>query len=240
MDLCSVVDTRACLVCHGALHSLLVKQVGIGVKMHSGWGVLVGITHNAEVVDRRRIQVISADVNASHSGNQPYHYAAEVGALKGEKYLKEYVAETDRLAREEILRTHTELRHGGYEIVAAGLLLASGRKLPELPQILTSHPLIHTAEGELFRETIRRACETYGIPVLGLRERELEDSARKVLGASYSEIVRLIAAAGKSLGPPWVADHKGAALAALVALSTFDSGALKAQKQRGFGRSRLS
>ena len=40
-----------------------------------------------------------------------------------------------------------------------------------------------------------------------------------LLGASSSEVLRKIALAGKSLGPPWTSDHKSAALAACVTLS---------------------
>jgi hypothetical protein len=39
-------------------------------------------------------------------------------------------------------------------VVRAGILFRSGRSLPRLPAILRSHALIHTAEGEFFREVL--------------------------------------------------------------------------------------
>ena len=103
--------------------------------------------------------------------------------------------------------------------VAAAVLLASGRKLPPLPQILAAHPLIHTAEGELFRDTIRRACELLNIPAMGIPERDIERQAKEVFAAATPRIIGQLAKAGKALGPPWNADHKCAALAACIALN---------------------
>jgi hypothetical protein len=53
------------------------------------------------------------------------------------------------------------------------MLLASGRGLPTLPNILASRALVHTAEGQFFRRVVREACERCRIPVVGFREREL-------------------------------------------------------------------
>ena len=47
--------------------------------------------------------------------------------------------------------------------IAAFGVLASGRTLPALEQILASHPMVHTAEGEFFRKAIREACREIGI-----------------------------------------------------------------------------
>jgi hypothetical protein len=206
------------LIAATRIHSPAMQRAAIGVRMHSGWGVLVAATPSAEIIERRRIDVISDNMKARQRGNQPYHRAAELGAVKAEKYLAEYTAETERLAYDAIGKTIAEMKRRGYEITAAALLLGSGHKLPPVPQILASHPLIHTAEGELFRETIRCACESLGVPVLRLPERELADRAKEVLGPYSSTALRKIAIAGRSLGPPWTADHKAAALGACIAL----------------------
>jgi hypothetical protein len=196
-----------------------MERAALGVRMHSGWGVLVAVTESRDIIERRRLDVITDDMRAKRRGNQPYHRAEELGLQEAEKYLAEYTAESDRLAREALSNTVTELKSRGYEIVAVALLLSARRKLPPLPQILASHPLIHTAEGELFRQTILCSCESLTIPVFGLTERELEICAKVSLGASSSRVLRKIALAGKSLGPPWTGDHKSAALAAYVALN---------------------
>jgi hypothetical protein len=97
----------------------------------------------------------------------------------------------------------------GCEIACAAVLLASGRPLPSLPNILASHALIHTAEGEFFRQIVRQACERLGIRVTGIRERDLAECS-----ALQVEIAKL----GKIVGPPWTQDQKTAALAAMLVL----------------------
>jgi len=127
--------------------------------------VLVAVTGAVNIIERRRVDVITNEMHAKHRGNQPYHRAKELGLPEAKKYLVEYTAESDRLAREAISNTIADLESRGYEIIAVALLLSGGRKLRPLPQILASHPLIHTAEGELFRQTIRRSCESLAILV---------------------------------------------------------------------------
>jgi hypothetical protein len=194
-----------------------MKSAALGIRMHSGWGILVAVTDAAEILERRRISVIRNDMTG---GKQPYHHAERLGLPAAEKYLASYICECDCLAREDIQRTVSALHSRGYRVAKAALLLASGRRLPSLSQILAAHPLIHSAEGELFRETVRQACESLTIPVLGYKERELEAEAIHLLGDSFPRVVRQFAAAGKSVGPPWTADHKSAALGGYLALTT--------------------
>jgi hypothetical protein len=58
-----------------------------------------------------------------------------------------------------------DLAEGGFKIVRSALLLTSGRALPELKKILASHALIHSADGELFRDSLRAACGVCDVPV---------------------------------------------------------------------------
>ena len=97
--------------------------------------------------------------------------------------------------------------------------MAAGRPLPALADILSSHALIHTAEGEFFRRCLREACEGQGIAVTGIRERDLDARANAVFGAAAARTQQRIAALGRSLGPPWTQDQKIAALAAWILLA---------------------
>ncbi|HEY2352291.1 MAG TPA: hypothetical protein VGH83_07250 [Candidatus Acidoferrum sp.] len=97
--------------------------------------------------------------------------------------------------------------------------MASGRALPDLSHILNSHPLIHTAEGEFFRAVFCKACGRLGLPVLGFRERDLPQCLRSAFGEEVPRLRRRISTMGRSIGPPWTADHKAAAMGALIALS---------------------
>jgi hypothetical protein len=112
-----------------------------------------------------------------------------------------------------------ELRARGHEAVAGGLLLAGGRPLPGLRDVLASHALIHAAEGELFRDALRRASHRCGLRVAEVRERELEQRAARSLRRPVAELGRRLAEWGRALGPPWTLDEKRAALVAWLALA---------------------
>src|SRR5437588_8692270 len=174
-----------------------MKRATLGIRMHSGWGILVAVTDGAEVIDRRHITVIG---DGMPGGKQPYHHAEELGLAEAEKYLAAYISECNCLAREEMKAVISAFKTRGYRIATAALVLAAGRTLPALPQILAAHPLIHTAEGELFRQTVRQGCESLSIPVMGYRERDLEGHAKKSLANSASKVLRQLAAAGKTMG----------------------------------------
>ena len=196
-----------------------MKVAAIGVRMHSGWGVLVVVSSDGgrvNVIARERIDVID-----EHAGGkkQPYHFAKNMALLAAEKYLAHAAAESQRLARDSIRALAENLQSRDYRIVRCAVLTASGRALPELAGILAAHPLIHTAEGEFFRNAVCSACEGMRIAVTRVRERDVEREAKATLGKSAAAAMKKIADAGKTLGSPWTADHKKAALAAWMALS---------------------
>jgi len=112
-----------------------------------------------------------------------------------------------------------KLRAHHYNLVAAVILLSSGRPLPALEKILAAHPMIHTAEGQFFRQAFRDACASLKIPVTGIRERDLDEHTKSALRGDGGLLKKKIAGMGKTLGPPWTTDQKAAALAAMIALA---------------------
>jgi hypothetical protein len=195
-----------------------MKRAALGIRMHSGWGVLVALSGDAaslEVLGRRRFVTIDPQIIGS---SQPYHHAANLGLPEAERYLANCAAISERLAFTAIGDLLKELDARGCRIEGAAVLLASGRPLPPLEKILASHPLIHTAEGEFFRNAASKACERLKIPVTAIRERELEQQAKTTFGNVASRVQRRISTLGASLGPPWTKDHKTAALAAVTIL----------------------
>jgi hypothetical protein len=51
------------------------------------------------------------------------------------------------------------LRSQGHEVAGCGVLFGSGKMLPPLEGILASHALIHTAEGQMFRNVLVWAAQ---------------------------------------------------------------------------------
>ena len=196
-----------------------MKRAAIGLRMHSGWGALVAVSNAAgtvEVIERRRIAVTAPGIPGA---NQPYHFAKNLELSEAEKFLGNCFAASKRLALESVREVLNQLRARQVRVVGAAVLLASGRPLPPLAKILASHALIHSAEGEFFREAISKACEGLDLPVTGIRERDLNECVQTTFGKAAPRIGRQISTRGRSLGPPWTTDQKTAALAALVVLA---------------------
>jgi hypothetical protein len=197
-----------------------MKRAAFGIQMHSGWGVLVAVSgtpREIEILARRRI--VTADPEMP-GAIQPYHYAVNLKLPESDKHLAKCAAASTRLAVAAIADLVKELDARHFHIVGSAVLLASGRSLPPLEKILASHPLIHTAEGEFFRHTVSQACEDLKISVTAIRQRDLDEKAKAAFGNAAGRVQGSIASLGKTIGPPWTKDHKTAALAAALILSS--------------------
>jgi len=195
-----------------------MQPAAIGVRVHSGWGALVAIAgaHGSEeIVERSKITIID---RKAAGAMQPYHYVEKLELDAAEKHLACFSANSNRLALQALSQLSVQLRARGFSLSGAAILLSSARPLPSLEKILASHALIHTAEGEFFRQAFRSAFEHLGIPVTGIRERDLEDHAQKTFGRAAAELKKRLDSLGRSLGPPWTKDQKTAALAAVMVL----------------------
>jgi hypothetical protein len=195
-----------------------VERVALGLRAHSGWAVLValrGPSSSPVVVERRRLVLCDDSFP-----RQPYHAAEELTTAKAAALVSRSLETAHRLAREAVAAAAKDRQAAGQRIAGAGLLLGSGRPLPtELPAILRSHPLIHTAEGVMYREALRLGCERAGVAVVGLREREIEPTAVRTLKLTPDALRARLTALGKPLGPPWSQDEKLASLAAWLVLT---------------------
>jgi hypothetical protein len=195
-----------------------MKRAALGVQMHSGWGVLVAVSENPmEILDRRRI--VTADPKIP-GAIQPYHFASQLEPAEQQKHLDHCASSSSSLAKIAIAELLRELAARKYRIVGTVVLLASGRSLPALEKILGAHPLIHTAEGEFFRQAVIRACEELQIPVTAIRVRDLDEQVKVAFGKTATQLQSIIASMGSRIGPPWTKDHKTAALAAALVLAS--------------------
>jgi hypothetical protein len=196
-----------------------VQSAAVGFRVHSGWAAVVVVSGPAErpvVVDRRRIELVKT---FSYAFRQPYHTAQKMPRQDAVKFIRDVQSEAKRLAVSSLRLLQKDVAQGDFKIVRGALLLASGRALPKLEQILASHALIHTADGELFRDSLRAACAACDLPLEGIREKELFAAASKALCAQPAALKRRVAVLGKALGPPWSQDEKFAALGAWLTLA---------------------
>lgn len=135
-------------------------------------------------------------------------------------FIAEVRTQARSLAHRAIRKLQENLQTQGYRLTRCGLVLTSGRPLPDLPDILASHALIHTADGELFREALLHASARCGLLSKTAKERELLNEASRVLRLTPSALTRRIADLGRPLGAPWSQDEKLASLIAWLALAS--------------------
>jgi hypothetical protein len=183
-------------------------RTALGFRAHSGWAAMVAVAGTVDalrVLERRRIVIADPEMRGS---KQPYHAAAELPFPRAESLVREAVESSCALALDAMGSAVAALRSQGHEVTGCGIVLGSGKALPGLAGILASHALIHTAEGEMFREVLVWAARELRLPVTGVPVKGLDDATLRRIGTF-----------GKPIGPPWTEDQKYATVAALMALA---------------------
>jgi hypothetical protein len=186
-------------------------EAAVGASDHGGWAVLVTVASDGELLDRRRVELVDPGLPTF-----PHHHEGSwaVGRylnIQGARpiSLPEAVALVERV-RESAERCARE----GLEALAAAVSMPissiSLRKCPRIPgtieQCIADVRAQTVADSIMYRKALAAAAEARGWPVHWYdRERVLQNAAQAVR------------ALGRSMKPPWQADHKLAASAALAA-----------------------
>lgn len=195
-----------------------MKQAAVGFRVHSGWSAMVAVCVERgvpRVLARERAQLVEA---FTYQFRQPYHTAEKLPLEEAREFVRGVEKESQKLAYRAIRGLQTELQKQGIELTRCSILLASGKALPSFENILASHALIHTADGELFREAVSNAAKRCDLEVVGIKEKELLDCARQTLRVQPAVLLRRATELGKPIGSPWSQNEKLATLAAWLAL----------------------
>ena len=192
-------------------------RAAIGLRAHSGWAAAVAMGFEAgdpRVLLRARLEL----AKGSREGPvQPYHVAEPMPIEQARLYLDRCRVEAFQFATRGLGQLLADLEALGAKPAVCALLAGSGRALPELRAILASHALIHSADGEHFREAIADAARSLKLPVIRVREKEVFSEASATLGLTEARLKARLVVLGKSVGAPWTADQKLATLAAWTA-----------------------
>jgi hypothetical protein len=186
--------------------------------VHSGWAAVVAVSIEKEapvVLARQRVHLVDT---FAYKFRQPYHTAEKMLQGQAREFIERMREEARRRAHRAIQSVQSDLQKQGIALKSCGLLLASGRPLPALEKILASHALIHTADGEHFREAIVHASERCGLAMNCVKEKELLERAGEAFRLKPKELLRRITELGLPLGAPWSQDEKFATAAAWLAL----------------------
>jgi hypothetical protein len=191
-----------------------------GFRVHSGWAALVvvsGSSGRLEITVRRRVEMVDSQLRGAR---QPYHTAEGLELGEAAALLKRFSDSARRLAEQGLRKMLQEVRESDREVRSCAILQASGRVGSSLAATLASHALIHTADGNHFREALRHASERLDLKVVELKEKQLLEQASRTLRVSPAEIGQELTEMGRPLGPPWTQDQKFAALAARLVLAS--------------------
>jgi len=191
----------------------------LGCSPHSGWAVVVGLgelDEHLQVIVRERIELVDA---GDPGAKQPYHAVEGMPVAAAAARLARYAASAERNASAALARIVERLAARGLRTRALAIQESAGRRGPGLAQVLASHALIHTADGNHFRDALAAAASAHGLEALRVPGRELNGRIAAATGRSLATLQQALAGAGRVLGPPWSVDQKSATLLAWLALA---------------------
>jgi len=180
-----------------------MKNAAVGFRPHSGWTALVAVSleRGKPVVLLRESVHLAKTFN--YAFRQPYHTAAKAPLEEGRAFIAQVRDEARQLACRALRQVQTKLSHAEYRLTCSGHLQGAGRALPDLEKILAAHPLIHTAEGEFFREVLLHASKEIGLAQFQVTEKELLQQACTTLRRKKERLqTQLTALARRLAGPP--------------------------------------
>ncbi len=189
----------------------------VGFSLHSGWAIAValgGTPREPEVLLRRRVELVAGGLP-----RQVFHAAAELPHAPAEQLVHRVERSAAECAGRELKRLCDDVAALGHTVGPVALC-AEPREVPaDVAKIIANHTLIHSAEGELYREALEWAADDLGLPVLQVDAKRVAAGVTARLGLAPARQKELLAELGRALGPPWQADHKRATLLAMVALA---------------------
>ena len=191
----------------------------IAFKAHTGWAlgvVVVEADGEIEIAAKQRVTMLDTFETAA-----VYHIAHERGLSAADaRPIIDTALRSSIAAAKKAIAAITASAADRCSLQSAAILTGSGKPLPSLDAIIRSHPLVHTAEGQLYRDAVARACEALGLRVVLLPAKDLQKRARSALPLSQSGMSAQLEVAGKASGRPWGTEQRECALAAWIALAT--------------------
>jgi hypothetical protein len=180
-----------------------MPQAALGMTPRSSSAVLLAVCGPPEsprLLDRRWIKFVGADLPA-----QVFHAAAGLDLDQAAALIERWA----QAALESAVRGVGQALAAAADCQVVGVgIVATVREVPALVTALSSHPLLHLAEGQMSREALAEAAGRAGLAVHYLPPKGPHDPVH----------VERAVGIGRDAGPPWRKEHKLAAAAALTAL----------------------
>ena len=192
------------------------RLVSIGLRAKTGRAIAVvlgGRLDAPQVLNRVELRIADP---AYPETSQPYHEVLDLPWDKAQIAVRKIASKIEKIASREIGRLVREAQAEGAIVCGIGIVGAAERNLEKIG---STHIRAHAAEGVLFRAVLEAGAAANDIPNRRFDERSLDKIAETELRLSTTEIKAQLAEMGRSVGSPWRADEKAAAMAAWLALS---------------------
>jgi hypothetical protein len=177
----------------------------IGFCCRTGSAAAVAVTPGGGFAGRWAV-----DLSAPNTPVQLFHAAAGLPAAAAERFVR---AGVDAVGEVAAALLHGLVDALGGDVVVA--VITGDHPMPEdtpVARIIAVHPLMHAAEGHLYRDALLDAAAAHGLPAYEVRRGPAEE---RLAGDLAPAVARIGAAAGR----PWRKEQKMATVAALVATS---------------------
>jgi len=195
-----------------------IEPAAIGFRVKSGWALAVlvsGGDGDPRAIDRSVAELSDA---AFPESRQPYHAATGKEETDDAK-IKARVKIVRSVAGRSVVELVERYRKLAPQLGRAALVVGS---LTEPMRIANPHIRAHAYEGQLFRTVLQDALLKSGLQCDAILEREIHGQAVERLNRSEADIKRIVDGMGASVGRPWTANEKLAALAGWMALTKWD------------------
>lgn len=197
------------------------QRAAVGVVEHANAAILVTLSPSGELLDRRRIELTDRDLPT-----HPHHHE---GSWAVGRYVRPPGARVLSLAEvvtlvERVRASAVRGAREGLEALAARLPMPVAsiamRVCADLPptteERIADNRAQTFADSVMYREALAAAAEARGWSVRWYdRERVFLDAAAAIGRRGLDPFLQ---AMGRAVGPPWQAEHKLAAAAALASL----------------------
>jgi hypothetical protein len=188
-------------------------RVAIGLKARTGRAIVVAVggdLREPHFIERAEFKLLPDGAFA------PYHAAEKLAPAAARESVARDIAAAQQLAAAGIRAVAKRINDAGHDLLGCAVLVGPGMPAWTTEQIIAVHVRMHQAEGELFRNVLVEGARECGLNLTSLCEKSVLDDSARLSNVSRARIDAMVAALGKSAGPPWGKDQKEAAAAALT------------------------